>query len=460
MNLCLLADSYKLTHWQQYPPETQGVYSYFEARGGAYPATVFFGLQYVLKKYLCNPMSEEDVAEAESLSHQHFGRRGLFNAAGWRHVLERHDGYLPVLIRALPEGSLVPCGTPLITVENTCPRCFWTTNYIETLLVQTWYPITVATRSHALKQLIGTYLEQTGDPDLVPFKLHDFGFRGASSVESAGLGGCAHLLSFRGTDTLAALAVARNYYNEPCAGFSIPATEHSTITSWGRERELEALANVLSKYPQGFVACVSDSYDLWNACDYMWGDVLKERVLSRDGVLVIRPDSGNPAETVLRVVEILAERFGCSVNQKGYRVLDPHVRVIQGDGIDSVTIDEILRRLKDNRWSADNIAFGMGGALLQQLHRDTCKMAFKCSAVKIAGKWQPVYKDPVTDHNKKSKPGRMSVLPGFRTVPYTENNADLLSPVFCDGRLLRQWSLNEIRSCLEHEESFMQRQHV
>lgn len=452
MNLCLLTDSYKLTHWKQYPKGTETVYSYFEARGGD-ESTVFFGLQYILKKYLSHPVQFSDILEAEDLAATHFGNASLFNREGWRHLLHEHGGWLPIRIKAIPEGTVVPIGTPLISIENTCPKCFWLTNYLETLLVQAWYPTTVASISRKVKISINSYLEMTGDPAGIDFKLHDFGFRGVSSVESAGIGGAAHLVNFKGTDTIPALLVARDYYGEPCAGCAIPASEHSTVTSWGREHELDAFRNMLEQYPTGLVACVSDSYDIWKACEDLWGKDLKDKVLNRDGVLIVRPDSGVPKKIVLNVIEALGCAFGFSTNAKGYKVLNPKVRVIQGDGVNPEEIDNILWALKCNGWSADNVAFGMGGALLQQLHRDTYKMAFKCSALKANGVWQPVWKDPITDPGKKSKPGRHFVDPeSYRTIPYLTDMGTLvdeqnaLQTVYLNGSLTVDQRFAEIRA--------------
>ena len=231
MNLLLLTDSYKVTHWRQYPQGTTRVHSYFESRGGEFAETVFFGLQYYLHNYLGHPVSQEDIEEADEFFAAHFGTRDLFNRAGWQHIVTNHGGYLPVVIRAVPEGTVVPTGNVLMTIENTDPVVPWLTNYLETLLVQVWYGTTVATLSREMKQLIQHYLEKTGDPTLIDFKLHDFGFLGVSSVESAAVGGAAHLVNFKGTDTMTALIAARDVYGEPMAGFSIPAAEHSTITS-------------------------------------------------------------------------------------------------------------------------------------------------------------------------------------------------------------------------------------
>lgn len=241
-NIIMLSDSYKVTHYNQYPPGVKGVYSYFESRGGRWSDIVFFGLQYILKRYLQGQqVTIEKIAEAKSFFGAHFfGNKTLFNEQGWMHILNNHAGRLPVRIKAVPEGTVVPVSNVLMTIENTDPHCWWLPNYLETLLVQVWYPSTVATNSRMSRRVLLQFLEETGDPSLIDFKLHDFGFRGSTSVESAGLGGAAHLVSFKGTDTMAALVVARDYYGEQMAGFSIPAAEHSTITSWGEENEAGA----------------------------------------------------------------------------------------------------------------------------------------------------------------------------------------------------------------------------
>ncbi|HEY4482594.1 MAG TPA: nicotinamide phosphoribosyltransferase domain-containing protein, partial [Candidatus Paceibacterota bacterium] len=262
-NIILTTDSYKVSHHRQYPPGTTGVYSFFESRGGIDPTTTFFGLQYILKRYMEGAVvTADDIEEARELFAAHFGDRTLFNEQGWRYILNEHGGRLPVRVRAVPEGTTVPNHNVLMTIENTDPRVAWLTNYLETLLVQVWYPTTVCTQSRAMRATILSYLERTGTPESIDFKLHDFGYRGSTSVESAGIGGAAHLVNFKGTDTVAALVVAKRYYHEQMAGFSIPAAEHSTITSWGREHETDAFRNMLTSYPTGLVAVVSDSYDI------------------------------------------------------------------------------------------------------------------------------------------------------------------------------------------------------
>lgn len=451
-NILLLTDSYKVSHYVQYPPNTSHVYSYFESRGGRWPHVTFFGLQYLLKKYfLGQQVTEEKIMEAKKYFAMHFGaNNNLFNEKGWRHILHNHGGCLPLSVKAVPEGTTVPVSNVLMTFENTDLECWWLPNYLETVAVQVWYPSTVCTNSRMSRKLIQKYLEETGDPNLVDFKLHDFGFRGSTSVESAGIGGAAHLVNFKGTDTLAAIDVARDYYHEDMAGFSIPAAEHSTMTSWGREHEEDAYENMLNQYPEGLVAVVSDSYDIFNACKNIWGQTLRSRVMNRNGTLVVRPDSGNPPEIVPQVLQYLGEAFGYSLNTKGYRVLDPHVRVIQGDGIDYDMTGAILEAIKNDGWSADNIAFGSGGGLLQKVNRDSQKFAFKCSAVKVNGQWRDVSKDPVTDVGKRSKAGRLALIKDangdFKTVKAEDNvKPDQLIEVFRNGALLIDQKFEDIR---------------
>ncbi|MDE1869419.1 MAG: nicotinate phosphoribosyltransferase [Candidatus Micrarchaeota archaeon] len=454
-NFLTLTDSYKFTHWPQYPPKTTKVYSYFESRGGLFDHSLFFGLQYQMEEYLQGKVvTPEKIDYAEKFVDAHLGP-GKFNRKGWEYILDKHGGMLPLSIRAVPEGTVVPYRNVLMAVENTDPNCYWLTNYAETLLVQLWYPITVATQSLYIKQRIEQELKLTGSPkfyDSLSFKLHDFGFRGASSVESAAIGGAAHLVNFKGTDNSVALELLMYYYNSGMAGFSIPAAEHSTLTSWGRENEADALKNMLDQFPKGAVAVVSDAYDIFNACKEIWGTKLKKQVLGREGVLVIRPDSGDPPVVILQVLDILAERFGFDINEKGYRTLNEKVRIIQGDGIDHAMVDRILNALTAAGWSADNLVFGSGGGLLQKMNRDTLKFAFKCSYVEVNGEGRNVFKDPITDRGKMSKQGILKLVEssdGFKTVSKSELGADALREVFRDGKVLVNYKFDEIRSLAE-----------
>lgn len=451
-NICWLSDSYKVSHWKQYPAGTKKVYSYFEPRAGAkFDKTVFFGLQYFLMEYLEGQVVTKDkIDEAEELFNSHFGGK-VFHRTGWERILNKFGGRLPIEIKACPEGTIVDSSNVLMTVENTDPESFWLTNYLETLLVQVWYPSTVATQSRAMKQVLLSYLEKTGDPSLVNFKLHDFGFRGVTCPEQAAIGGAAHLINFLGTDTVPGLVLAKRFYNEFMAGFSIPASEHSTITSWLKEHEVDACRNMLEQYPEGLVACVSDSYDIFNCCANIWGGALKEQILARNGTLVVRPDSGYPPEIVVKVLDILGEKFGYTINSKNYKVLDPHVRVIQGDGIDFAMLDLILSAMEKSGWSADNVAFGSGGGLLQKLNRDTQKFAFKCSSALVGSSERDVFKQPITDSGKKSKSGRLKLVNdggNLITVASSDPRDDVLQTVFKNGEVLNKQDFIQIRKRL------------
>ncbi|GKX63785.1 nicotinate phosphoribosyltransferase [Pragia fontium] len=450
-NLILNTDSYKTSHFLQYPQGTEYVSSYIESRGGSYPKTLFFGLQIFIKQYLTKPITLTDINEAEEVLAMH----GLpFNYEGWMHILKQHNGYLPLEIEAVPEGTLVPTGNVLVQVVNTDPQCAWLTSYIETALLRAiWYPTTVATVSKACHTILDAYLSETADNlNSLPFKLHDFGARGASSEESVAIGSLAHLVNFMGTDSLSGVMAARRYYHKEMAGFSIPAAEHSTITSWGREGEAAAYANMLRRFggKGKTVAVVSDSYDIWNAIDNIWGGELKSQVENNGGTLVIRPDSGEPVEIVPEAIERLMAKFGYTINSKGYKVLPDFIRLIQGDGVSVTSIEEILCEMKKRKLSAENVSFGMGGELLQKVNRDTQRFAMKASAICIDGEWKDVYKDPITDRVKRSKKGRLALINQrgeFKTV--SRNSVDpsenLLIPIYRDGQLIMDYSLDNIR---------------
>lgn len=411
-NLILSSDSYKYSQYLQYPPETKTVYSYIESRGGKWNKTMFFGLQLFIKQYLLKPVTMADIDEAEELITLH---GEPFNRAGWEHIVKVHGGLLPVIIKGVPEGTLLDNKNVLVTIENTDPECFWLTSFLETAMLRAiWYPTTVATNSWASKQEILKWLRQTGTPEAIDYKLHDFGARGVSSSESAMIGAMAHLLNFNGTDTVEAIWGARKFYNAKMAGTSIPASEHSTITAWGREFEVEAYRNMIKQFGKegAIFAVVSDSYDIFNAAENLWGKELKNEVIDSGATLVVRPDSGDPATVVLQVVEALDKGYGHTINDKGYKVLN-HVRVIQGDGIDLQSIRAILFTLSLSGWSADNVNFGQGGALLQMVNRDDLKFAMKCSAALVGNEWRDVFKDPITDAGKRSKKGRVTLYKGM-----------------------------------------------
>lgn len=446
-NLLLDTDSYKASHYLQYPANTTRVFSYIESRGGKYGQTVFFGLQYMLKEYLSKPITKEMVEEADAFFKVH---GEPFNKEGFMYIVEKHNGYLPLRIKAVKEGTVVPTSNVLMTVENTDPECFWLTSYMETALLRVWYPITVATQSWHCKQIIKEFLDKTSDDTSaeILFKLHDFGARGVSSRESAAIGGAAHLVNFMGSDTVMGIKLANDYYKCEMSAFSIPAAEHSTITTYGREKEVDAYRNMLKNFakPGSLVAVVSDSYDLFNAVTNIWGKELKQEVINSGAIIVIRPDSGNPPEIVLETLKRLDATFGSVYNKRGYKVLN-HVRVIQGDGINEDSIREILRRATEAGFSATNVAFGMGGALLQQVNRDTQKFAYKCSMTTVDGVDIDVFKDPITDPGKRSKRGELDLvikMGKYETVRGPVLGSQLIT-VFENGKVLKEYSLNEIR---------------
>jgi len=448
-NKILSTDSYKASHYLQMRPNTQYVYSYIEARGGKWSHAMFFGLQAFLKEYLSKPITMEDIDEADEF----FAAHGEpFNREDWEYILTKYNGYLPLLIKAPLEGTLIPIKNVLVTIVNTDPKCFWLTGYMETAILRAvWYPTTVTTNSFMCKIAILEALEKSSDDPKgqISFKLHDFGARGVSSSESAMIGGMAHLVNFMGSDTIEGVLGARKYYNEKMAGFSIPAAEHSTITSWGKEHEVDAYRNMLKQFAKtgSIVAVVSDSYDLMNAVKNIWGNNLKQEVIDSEATIVIRPDSGNPETTPIEVISALADRFGYTINSKGYKVLPSCVRVIQGDGITETTLKVILKNLLAAGFSADNLAFGMGGGLLQQINRDTMSFAMKTSALSIDGIWHDVFKDPKTDPTKRSKRGRLALIEGYKTVRLEniQPEEDLLKTVFENGKCIGDQNFSDIR---------------
>ena len=456
-NIILNTDSYKVSMFKQYPQGTTGVYSYIESRGGRYDKTVMFGLQAFIKEYLLEPITQSDIDIADEILAAH---GEPFNRAGWQYILDNRSGFLPVVIRAVPEGTVVPVSNVLATIENTDPECFWLTTWLETALLRAiWYPTTVATQSWTIKQVILDALEKTGDPSLIDFKLHDFGARGVSSMESASIGGASHLINFMGTDTISGILFAREYYDAGIAGFSIPAMEHSTVTSWGRDGEVDAYRNMLNQYakPGAVLAIVSDSYDIYNAVDKLWGEELRQQVIDSGATVVIRPDSGDPEIICRNLVQKLDAKFGSTVNSKGFKVLN-NVRLIQGDGINEHTVRCILGSFQAYGYSADNIAFGMGGALLQQVDRDTQKFAMKCSSAEINGEWVDVQKDPITDSGKKSKAGRVTLWKGgsewVSAVDQPKGWFDkgfgpfeeMLEEVYRDGKLVKEITFDQVRA--------------
>ncbi|KEI34713.1 nicotinamide phosphoribosyltransferase [Francisella sp. W12-1067] len=464
-NILLMTDSYKHSHPFQYPKDTRYLHFYLESRGTSNAdlgnQTKFFGLQYYIKKYLSQPITEDMLDEAENILKAH----GLpFHRQGFEKIIKKYRGFLPVRIRAVREGSVVPVHNVLMTIESTDEELFWLPGFLETLLLKVWYPTTVATISFNIKKLIKKYLSETADSlDKLGFMLHDFGYRGVSSEESAGIGSAAHLINFLGTDTLAALQVCKQYYHEDMAGFSIPASEHSTMTSWGEGSHCEyhAFENMIEQFGESstLYACVSDSWDFEQAIK-SWV-ALKDKVKVKKASLVIRPDSGDAVKNIIYALEELEKGYDSTVNSKGYKVINK-VSLIQGDGVNIQLIDRVLSLMKQKGYSAENIAFGMGGALLQgnfesSVNRDSFKFAIKCSAIKRENNVIGVLKNPSTDPAKKSKKGRLDLIKNtdgkYETIHLDENyqlgqyhpDSQLLT-YYENGRIILEQTLAEIRA--------------
>lgn len=456
-NICLLTDSYKIGHWNMYPADTEYVYSYFESRTGAlFNNTVFTGLQPLLMKYLSGSVVDYDkLYKAKYLMDRHIAPDTI-NYKGWKYIIDEHNGKLPLKIKAVPEGTPIPTGNVLMTVENTDPECGWLTNDVETLLTHVWYPSTVASLSRECKLMFKDYLKWTSSESSMlnhlPFMLHDFGFRGVSSLESAASGGFAHLINFKGTDTIPSLMFANDYYNaKGVAGYSVNATEHSIMTALGEKGEFEVLKSLIRNYPSGILSIVIDSYNYERFLD-VYVRNLKEEILNRDGKTVFRPDSEEPVSTSLRVIELLDSIFGVEYNSKGYNDLNPKIGMLWGDGIDYLGIRNILHAFMQRGYAASNIIFGMGGGLLQKVNRDTQRFAFKSSAQCRSGVWHDVYKKP-RDMTKMSKRGRLglykvrgshgSILKTMKEDPKLEE-FNLLETVFENGNITKLYEYEDV----------------
>lgn len=469
-NLLLQTDVYKFNHAEQYPPGINKVYSYLEARGTRHPGmdyTVFFGLQYYLKKFLENPITHEDVEEFGEVTRGILGE----NAPDLSRFYALADlGYLPIEIKAIPEGTIVPIKNALLTMTNTHPDFAWLVNYLETLLMKIWSPITVASNSLRFRRLFENFARQTCDnTGHVAYQMHDFGYRGVSSEESAGLAGGAHLLSFMGTDTTAGVVMLRDYYEGDInhIGHSVAASEHSVMCAWSDENDdREAIKNMLERYPSGIVSIVSDSYDLWRTITDYYGGEFKDTIMARQGKTVVRPDSGDPVKIIcgdpsgeteeerLGVIRLLDNYFGSTANSRGYRELDPHIGVIYGDAIFYERAEEILGRLAAMGYASNNIVFGSGGLLLNGWSRDTLGMAIKATYCEVDGESRPIEKAPKTDTGKKSRRGLIKLErevsahgPVWKTLDNQENeDGGELVTVFKDGEIFGSPTLDEIRA--------------
>jgi len=442
----VLTDSYKAGHFTQYP-ETDKMCAYGEFRCGydgdaADTRLVSYGVRYVVQNFVQRQWTLRDVEQAEAFYSQHLAPMNTaypYPKDLFRKVVTEHGGYLPVTLQALPEGTCVNAHVPVyqITAEG---EFAYLATFLETLLTMVWYPSTVATLSRRAKDVIEAAFRKSVSDDvffLLPSRLHDFGFRGCCTAEQSVVGGCAHLLNFEGSDTMSACYYAQFVLNggKPVAS-SIPATEHSVMTSWKNEQL--AIENMIEKYGSGLFACVMDSYDYMRALTEILPAVAEKKV-EKGGYMVLRPDSGDPVDCVLKALEAADKVFGSDVNDKGFKVIKG-CGVIQGDGVNIAKITNILDAALAAGYSAQNIAFGMGGGLLQKLNRDTMSFATKLNYIRYAdGEERAIMKAPKTDTGKYSLPGILSVfrVDGVPTVfPAGQGPAgaeDLLQVVYDKG---------------------------
>jgi len=482
----LLCDFYKISHREMYPKGTEVVYSTWTPRDNklkhldtSIDNYVVFGAQAFIKKYLVDffyenffsQPKEDVVAEYVRIIKYTLG----VESPSSKHIEELHDlGYLPLRIKALPEGTVVPFRVPTLTIQNTDPRFFWLTNYIETLAsCELWQASTSATIAHAYKREFVRAAKATGgDLGFVPFQGHDFSMRGMSSLDSAMTSGMGHLLSFAGTDTIPAIQAMEYYYGadveKELVGTSIPATEHSIQCAYGDDMEyLKAMINDV--HPSGLVSIVSDGYDFWDVMTRVL-PALKKDIVARDGKVVIRPDSGDPVKIICgdpeaRVgspeyagaIELLWEHFGGGYNDEGFKFIDEHIGLIYGDAITFNRAEEILQRLMFKGFASTNVVFGIGSYTYQFNTRDTFGHALKSTAVVINGKEVQIFKNPKTDNGmKKSLRGRVVVLksgPSYIALDGLGLNDTILNDelrtVYEDGTLLIDEKFSDIKARLE-----------
>lgn len=496
-NTILNTDSYKLGHFTFEEEGTTGDYAYIEARkGGEFTEVTFFGLQYFILYYMTKPVTMEMIDEAEAQVEAH----GLpFNRDGWELIVNRHGGFMPVRIKALREGEIVEHGVVQVTIEATDPEIAWAARYVETALLRAdWFGSTIAARSARWQMKLKPFLERTGSPETIAWKIVDFGARGSETTESAAIGGAAHLIATQVTDNQMGIRLARKAYpgsdeqqgNYFMPAFSIPATEHSVTTAWGAQREYAFYENIIKvhgskpRMPDGsrrLVSVVVDTYDQDQAIA-IWGtntgqpltlryvnaetgfDIvvekpnggLKKKLIDSNMTLVARPDSGDPRTNVPHLLNLLGKYFGFTVNAKGFKLLPEYVRVIQGDSIDEVSLVEIAAAIEAAGWSLDNVNFGSGGGLLQKdVTRDTHRYAQKASYVEVRGERRNIQKMPKTDPSKASKAGRFSVvrrngkLTTIKEGEMMAGERDELEVVYENGIVERVMSFVQVRAVAE-----------
>lgn len=489
LNPLTCIDFYKADHRRQYPTGTTMVYSNLTPRSDKLSPipphlfdghVVFFGLQHFIKWFLIDTWKTGffDIPKEEAVG-RYKRRMDTSLGAGAipvEHIEALHDlGYLPIAIKALPEGSRVPVKCPVLVIYNTKPEFFWLTNYLETVLsCELWKPITSATIAHHYRLLLDRYAQETGAPQaFVPFQAHDFSFRGMSGIHDAALSGAAHLTSFVGTDSVVAIDLLEEFYNgnaeAELLGCSVPATEHSVMCMGTCDGEIETFRRLITKtYPSGIVSIVSDTWDFWRVVTE-FAEELKPEILRRKGKLVFRPDSGDPVKIICGdpdapagspahrgAVQCLWDVFGGSTTEKGYKLLNDAVGLIYGDSITLQRAEAILSGLKAKGFASSNLVFGVGSYTYQYVTRDSFGFAVKSTYGEVNGEGREIFKDPVTDGGvKKSARGllRVATVDGRYVMqdrqPSINSDGCELRTVFIDGQLVIEDSIADIRARLE-----------
>lgn len=466
ISLICRMDSYKFSHPFAYPDDVDGqkimgMTSYGTARVASSQVIIPAGMQMLLKRYLTQRITMEDVEAAEAFAIGHFGRK-LFARDAWEKVVTQYGGALPLIIRAVPEGTPIRGSLPIYTVTVLDEDLFWMSAGFETIIQRgIWYPTTIATMDYMIKREIRGMYEVTGaDMGLLPFTLHDFGGRGVTSAEQAEIGGAAHLFNFMGSDTVEGVLAANFYYKEAMSAFSVYATEHSIECSFGGGREdavrylRKQLANAVEG---GIVSIVIDGYDVYREAEILCTE-LRDEIIASKAKVVFRPDSGDMQEVVPRILRLQEMAFGSTLTSKGFKKINT-VGIIQGDGVDHLAIRSLLGKLMALGYSADNVIFGSGGALLQKVNRDTFKFAQKACAILLEdGSWKGISKDPVTDPGKKSKEGVLTTVRSrmnnelmtarLDLGPLNEEFEDIMVLVYHTGTLYNETTLAEIRARL------------
>jgi nicotinamide phosphoribosyltransferase len=469
----VLTDFYKTDHRRQYPPGTSLVYSNFTPRASRIPGVdqvVVFGIQYFIKEYLQNQFNQNFFNVEKRTALSRYKRRLDYSlgkdAVPIEHIAALHDlDYLPLQIKALPEGTLCPIRVPCLTIRNTLPEYFWLPNFLETILSTVlWGPMTSATIAHEYRKKLDFYAELTSDiPEFVQWQGHDFSMRGMYGLEAATLSGAAHLLSFTGTDTIPAIDFLEQYYGaiseSELIGGSVPATEHSVMSLGGDANEKETIRRLITEvYPTGIVSIVSDTWDFWKVISQIARE-LKDTILARDGKVVFRPDSGDPVKIICGTpyqkgaIDHLWDIFGGTINSKGFKQLNSKVGLIYGDSITLERCKAICQSLAAKGFASTNIVFGIGSYTYQYNTRDTFGFAMKATYGVINGEEYAIYKDPVTDDGeKKSARGLLHVTSDMElmeNVSWELESQGLLETIFLDGAMKRYYSLKEIRERLQ-----------